>query len=209
MDIKSSIIKALEELRKNEKRKFTQTVELIVNLKGFDPKRESVNTFAEVPNKVKDRKVGAFLTKKSAIVDSILKSEFDKYKDKKEIKKLSKKYDFFIGFAGVMPAVATTFGRILGPLGKMPSPQVGIIMKEEDEEIKKIVSKIDKLVKIRAKEASIKMPIAKEDMSDDKIIENAVVVYNKVIESLPKKKEQVKSVMIKFTMTKPIKLDIK
>jgi len=40
MELKDQLKKALEELRKeNEKRKFEQTVELIVNLKGFDIKK--------------------------------------------------------------------------------------------------------------------------------------------------------------------------
>ena len=35
-----------------------------------------------------------------------------------------------------MPVVATTFGRALGPTGKMPSPQLGIVANEDDNSIK-------------------------------------------------------------------------
>ena len=40
-----------------------------------------------------------------------------------------------------MPKVATTFGRILGPLGKMPSPQLGIILNTDDKTINELKRK--------------------------------------------------------------------
>ena len=106
---------ALAELRKDEKRKFEQSVDLIVNLKGVDLKRTSVSSVISVPHKIKEKKVCGFLSKKSPLINSITKPEFDKYKDKKALKNLIKNYDFFISIAGLMPSVATTFGKILGP----------------------------------------------------------------------------------------------
>ena len=44
-----------------------------------------------------------------------------------------------------MPAVATTFGRVLGPAGKMPTPQLGVLMNENDKAIKELVDKIKEL----------------------------------------------------------------
>lgn len=204
---KESILKALQELRKQEKRKFIQTAELIINLKNFDVKKQSVNLIVEVPYKVKEKQVCAFLTKKSALVDSITKDEFDKYKDKKAMKKLIKEYDIFISAASLMPAVATSFGKVLGPAGKMPSPQLGILMKEEDKAIEEILDKINKVVKIKSKEPSLKISIGKENMKDEEIAENAIAVYNKVLDALPRKKENLRSILIKFTMSKPQKLE--
>jgi len=205
---KDSIIKALTELRKQEKRKFSQTVDLIINLKNFDVKRESINLFVNLPYKIKDKKIGAFLTKKSNVVNTITKAEFDNYKGKK-IKKLAKNYDFFISIAGLMPAVATSFGKVLGPLGKMPSPQLGMILKEDDKTIQEILEKINKTVRVKSKEPSLKISVGNEIMKDEEIAENILAVYNAVLNVLTRKKENIKSVLIKFTMTKPIKLDIK
>ena len=201
------IEQALEELRKLEKRKFNQSVDVIVNLKGIDLKRENISTIIALPHKIKDKKICGFFDKKSELVDSITKPEFQKYKDKKELKKLIKEYDFFIASAPLMPTVATTFGKVLGPAGKMPSPQLGILTHETNEAIKQVSDRITKSVKIRVKEASIKTTIGNETMKDSEIIENFRAFYNGIINALPNKKDSIKNVMLKFTMTKPLKLE--
>lgn len=204
---KNEIVKALVELRKNEKRKFNQAVDLIVNLKNFDIKRENVNVIVNLPFKFREIKAAAFLNSKSKIIDTITKPEFEGYKGK-EAKKLAKSYDFFIAHASLMPAIATSFGRYLGPAGKMPSPQLGIINKEDDSNIKEVLEKAEKAVKIKTKEPSIKLAIGNEGMKDEEIANNILIVYNAILNALPKKKEQVRSVLIKFTMSKPIKLSL-
>jgi large subunit ribosomal protein L1 len=205
--MKMKLKEALAELRKNEKRKFEQTIDLIINLKGIDVKRDNVSVIINLPHKFKEKKVCGFLEKKSNLVRTITKPDFVKYKDKKALKMLVKEYDFFIASAPLMPSVATTFGKVLGPLGKMPSPQLGIIAQENDSEIGKALEKISNSMKIRAKEPSIKVPIGKENLDDEKIIENFNAVYNSILNALPNNKGNVRSVMIKLTMSKPIKVE--
>ena len=109
---KEKILEALKKLaEKNKERKFVQSTDLIINLKNFDAKKESVNLFLELPYKVKDAKIAGFLNKKSSIIDTITKQEFDDYKNKRKLKNLVKNYDFFISNASLMPLVAGTFGR--------------------------------------------------------------------------------------------------
>ena len=108
-----------------------------------------------------------------------------------------------------MPKVATTFGRVLGPAGKMPSPQLGLIMNINDKEINDIKTKVNNTLKIKIKEASIKLPIGKQSMKDEELIENILAVYNSVLKDLPKQKENMKNIEVKFTMTKPQKIKIK
>jgi len=200
---------ALQELRKLEKRKFDQTIDLIVNLKGVDIKKDNISAVIDLPNKIKDKSVCAFLTKKSELVKTITQAEFIGYKDKKPLKNLVKKYDFFMANASLMPSVATTFGKVLGPAGKMPSPQLGILLVESDAKIQAELDKISKSIKMRAKESSIKLIVGKESMSDDQIIANIGAVYSSVVNALPTKRENVKSVMLKLTMSKPIKVEVK
>ena len=199
------IKKALEELRKEKKRKFDQTLDLIVNLKNFDVRKEALNTFVAVPHG-RERKLAAFLTKKSNLIDSITEADFVKYKDLKDIKKLAKKYDAFIAVAPMMSKVATKFGRVFGPMNRMPSPQAGIIPKEDEEMVKMMISKMNKSIRVKNKEMAIKLPVGKESMSDDELKENIEAVIKGLKKVLPRGNDNVKEVLIKFTMTKPLKV---
>ncbi len=200
---------ALTELRKDKERKFVQTVDLIVNLKGLDFKKTNISVVVPLPHIVRERRVCAFLSAKSDIVPTVTKAEFAKYSDKKALKVLIKKYDSFIAHAPLMPSVATTFGKVLGPTGKMPSPQLGIMMHDTPEEIKNTFNKVAKSAKIRIREGSVKIAIGKTDMSDEIIIENVRSIYNGIVNALPTKRDNVKNVLIKFTMTKPVEVQVK
>ncbi|MDP3881261.1 MAG: hypothetical protein Q8Q31_00070 [Nanoarchaeota archaeon] len=205
MDLKE----ALTELRKSEKKKFEQSVDLVINLKGIDLRKDNISAIISLPNIVKEKKVCGFLTKKSELIKTVTQLDFPKYRDKDALKELVKEYDFFISHISLMPSVATTFGKALGPAGKMPSPQLGVLPNEEDSTIKALLNKISHSVKIRLKELSLKVSVGKENMKDEAIIENALAVYQGLINVLPTKKENVKSIMLKLTMSKPLKVEIK
>ena len=208
-ELKQDLQKALAELRKGKERKFDQTVDLIINLQKFDIKKSQINLFVNVPHKIKDKKIAGFLESKNKDVETITKDEFKKYSDTKESKKLVKKFDFFIAQASLMPKVATTFGRVLGPVGKMPSPQLGILFDVNEKAIKELKQKINNSVKIRAKESSLKFAIGKQSMKDEEITENILTIYNAILKELPKEKDNIKNIEIKFTMTKPRKIMIR
>ncbi len=197
-------INALHQLRKEKPRKFDQTIELIINLQKFDVKKESVNLFINLPYPLKKRKICGFLTKKNVSIDTLVKSDFERFKGKKEIKKLVKAYDFFIAHASLMPAVATTFGKYLGPAGKMPSPQLGIVTSEDDATINSVMEKVSQTVRVKSKEPSLKVAVGKFSMKDEEIVKNTLQVYNAVINAVSK--EKIKSTLLKFTMSKPMKV---
>lgn len=196
---------AIQELRKEKKRKFVQTIDLIINLQNFDTRKEAVNTFISIPHP-SPKTICGFLTKKTKIVDSIIKEEFDRYKTDADIKRLAKKYDFFIAAAPLMGLIATKFGRVFGPMGKMPSPQAGIIPLDNDNAIEEVVAKMKKLIRIKSKEKSLKIPVGKEDMTDKELKENIESVVTSVENALPRRKDNIKNIIIKLTMSRPIKL---
>jgi len=201
MEIKA----ALAELRKEKKRKFTQTVDLVMNLKNFDVRKEALNTFIEVPHG-SEKKLAAFFAKRSKLIDTITPEDFVKYKEAKDIKRLAKKYDAFIAAAPLMGKIATTFGRVFGPMNRMPSPQAGIIPKEDDEMVKMMIEKMNRSLRVKNKEMAIKLPVGKESMSDDEIAENVEAAIKGLKKKLPRGNDNVKEVLIKFTMTKPVKV---
>ncbi len=209
LEIEVQLKEALEKLRENKERKFDQTVDLIINLQKYSIKKNPINMFVTVPHKSKNKKIAAFLTAPSEHINTITELDFKKYTDKKKLKSLVKKYDFFIAQGSIMPKVATIFGRVLGPAGKMPSPQLGIILNADEKTIGDLKQKINTSVKIRVKENSIKVAVGKQSMKDEEIIENIMAIYNESIKNLPRDKENIKNVELKFTMTKPIKLHVR
>jgi len=208
-ELEPQLKKALTELRATKERKFDQTVDLIVNLQKFDVKKSNVNIFISVPHKIKEKKIAGFLEVKNKDIETITPDEFKKYTNKLELKHLVSNHDFFIAQASLMPSVATNFGRALGPTGKMPSPQLGIILNADEKTLKELKNKINTSVKIKIKEPSIKIPIGKQSMKDEEIIENIMTVYNNLLKTLPRNKENIKNIEIKFTMTKPYKIPLK
>lgn len=209
VDIEQQLREALVELRKTEERKFVQTVDFIINLQKFDLKKTPISLLVKIPHKSKDKKVAGFFETKSQYVDTITEAEFKNYSEKNKLKHLARKYDFFIAQAKLMPKVATVFGKVLGPSGKMPSPQLGILLNADEKAIAEVKEKINTSIKIKLKEASIKLSIGKQNMKDSEIIENAMTIYNELLKHLPKERDNVKNLEIKFTMTKPIKIKIK
>jgi len=208
-ELKEQLQEALKVIRADAKeRKFDQTVDLLVNLQKFDVKKTPINTIINVPFKIKNKKIAGFLESTNANVDTITLNEFKEYNDKAKLKKLVDKYDFFIAQASLMPKVATTFGKVLGPAGKMPNPQLGIIMNADEKTIEELKKKINNSIKIRVKEASIKVPVGKQSMKDEEIIENILVIYATLIKLLPRDKNNVKNIQIKFTMTKPQRIKV-
>ncbi len=209
MELKQELKKVLSELRKGKERKFDQTIDLIINLQKFDIKKNQINIFINVPFRIKEKKICAFFEAENKDIETITPEQFKKYSDKKALKKITKNFDFFIAQASLMPKIATVFGRVLGPAGKMPSPQLGILAEVNEKGLNELRERINNSVRIKVKEPSIKLAIGKQSMKDEEIIENVMVVYNAILKSLQKGKDNIKNIELKFTMTKPHKILVK
>ncbi|MDP2749983.1 MAG: 50S ribosomal protein L1 [Nanoarchaeota archaeon] len=213
---KEEIKKAIDELKqKSKKRNFSQTYDMIINLKDLDFKKpeQQVDFFLQLNHGLGRKvKVCAFVGPESkenaeAACDKvILEDDFLQYKDKKLVKKLANEFDFFIAQANLMAKVAATFGRVLGTRGKMPNPKAGCVFPPKGN-LKPLYEKLQKTIKLSAKkDPIIHCKIGKEDMPDEEIIDNIILVYNQVIHHLPKEKNNMKSVYIKLTMSEPLKI---
>src|SRR3989344_5225570 len=136
---KETIKNTLEELKTNsQKRKFKQSIDLIITFKNLDLNKpeNQIEQFVNLHyGRGKQDKVcglvGAELIEESKkeLDKTIATDDYIIYqKDKKLIKKLATEYDFFIAQANVMPKIAQTFGRVLGPRQKMPNPKAGCVV---------------------------------------------------------------------------------
>jgi large subunit ribosomal protein L1 len=200
------LTEALQTLRKQEKRGFSQSIDLVVTLKGIDPKKETYSTIITLPHAFKEKKVFGFFTKKMAGCEGITALDFPKYKEGKLAKKLVKNYDFFVAHGKVMPQVAAVFGKVLGPTGKMPSPQLGVLLSEDEAPLKALLGKINNAYKVRVKELAVKVSIGTEKMTDAQLTENITAFYQGLIGILPVKKDNVRRVLLKTTMGKPLEV---
>lgn len=207
---KEEFTKAIKQLRQIEKKNFVQSFDLIVNLTEIDLRKEPVTAFFSLPHAFKENRICGFLESKNPLVDKVITKAEITAIDKKQMKTISKDYDFFISAASLMPSVAATFGKTLGPLGKMPNPKIGgVVMKEDGSIIKGTVDKFRKSVSLKAKEPSFKVSVGKESMKDEEIVNNLEAAFNAIMNALPRKKDNIRSVMVKLTMSKPIRVEFK
>lgn len=202
---KQDVLKAIKELREISKRNFKQTFDIIFNLHHIDIKKNNIDSFLTLKFSPKKVKICAFIEKtlenKAKIFDKvIILEDFPNYK-KKEIKDLAREYDLFIAQASLMTKVAATFGKFLGPKGKMPSPKAGCII-TPDTNLEPLKDKLTRLIRITTKnEPIIKTIVGNETMSDEEIAENLLLIYNTLLNQLPQKKENIKSTFLKLSMS--------
>jgi len=212
---KDEVGRALSELRKSlVKRKFSQSIELVVKLREVDLKKPEnrINETIPLPNtpegpvKICVIASGDLGTRaKSAGADMLVtRDQIDSLsKDKKGARKLAQDYDFFIAEAPLMPQVGRALGSFLGPRGKMPTPV------PPNAAIDQIIAGQRKMVRVRMREQPVlSCRIGTETMSDDKLAENIQTVISRIEEKLERGFKNISEILVKATMSKPVKIAI-
>jgi len=210
------VLQTLEKLKKkSKKRNFSQSIDIIFTLKdlNLNNPEEQVDFFVNLHHPTnKKKKVCAFVGPeladecKNVCDETITANQFDSYKNKKKAKGLAKRYDYFIAQGNLMTQVAAIFGSVLGPRGKMPNPKIGAIVAAKPQ-IKPLYNKLQKTVQLVAKkEPTVHVMVGKEDQTKEEIIDNIMYVYDQLIHHLPKEKNNINNIFIKFTMSKPEKI---
>ncbi|MCH8085510.1 MAG: 50S ribosomal protein L1 [Nitrosopumilus sp.] len=192
-----------------KQRKFTQAVELIINFKDIDVKKGfALNEIVQLPKTSSPATVCVMATgemslkAKKANADAVIGTEeLDKFAtNKREARKFINKYDFFLADTKVMPLVGKTLGQFLGPRGKMPTPV------PFDAPIESFLQRFRSSVKVRTRASlSIACKIGNETMEDADLAINAHAVISAIEKKLPNGEKNIKKIMIKTTMGKPVK----
>jgi|BEDMetMinimDraft_2_1075160.scaffolds.fasta_scaffold00011_30 large subunit ribosomal protein L1 len=206
-----TILSAISKLELSKKRRFNQTYEIIVNLADVDLKKvaNKMNLILKLPNKIsKESKVCIFAEKdvaklaEEAGADAVIrKSDLDKLQgNKRELKKLAKKYNFYLAQPEMMPVVGKLLGQYLGAKGKLPQ------VLHPNTDVANLVKDLKQSVRIRIKnQPTLSCAIGKEGDDPKKLAENAIFVINEIQRVLAGE-GRIKSVYIKKTMSNPIRV---
>lgn len=208
-----NILAAVKEVKsKATERKFSQSIDLAINLQNIDMKKPEgrIQERIELPNSVgkelkicviasgemalKAKKAGASLVVEKAALESLVG-------DKKKQKDLAKNYDLFIAEAPLMPLVGRSLGASLGPRGKMPTPV------PPNADIKEQIERHRKLVFVRMRgQPVLQCRVGNEDMADKEIAENVQAIVRRIERKLKRGIKNVKSIYLKTSMGSAVKV---
>ena len=203
----TEIIDAVKEAKEQAKpRNFTQSIDVIINLKDIDVRRPE-NRFNEelaLPNgRGKPIKIGVIadgelaVSAKNAGIDLVIsKDDLQEFgRDRKAAKKVANSVDSFIAQADMMPLVGRFLGPVLGPRNKMPKPVPA------SAKIEPLLERVGSTIKVGIKnQPSIQILVGTQDMSDEDLAENIEAVLAILDRHLEKGRNQIKSMYIKTTM---------
>ncbi|MEI7961714.1 MAG: hypothetical protein WCI04_05255 [archaeon] len=206
-------LKKLQELA--PKRKFTQSIELMINFTGLDLKKpqNQVNVKVALPYPTGKGSGKVVVFAKTDEFAASLKGKVDKIIMDKEIEPMAKDkvklgelltYDGLFAEGPAMLTVAKFLGQQLAPKGKMPKPIMNV--NSFDETLAKARTQITVSNKKGKFMPVVHSVIGREGMKDEEMVENMVVVYETVMAALPQKKQNIKNSYIKMTMSPPIKV---
>jgi len=201
-----------EAKEKSEKRKFTQSVELVLSLKDVDMKSAEgkIQEIVELPhssakpNKIcviasgelalKARKANADLVIERADLDGMAGK-------KRELRKIAADYDFFIAEAPLMQLVGKTLGSVLGPRGKMPVPV------PPSADVTALLAKHRKTVIVRVRnQPMMQCRVGTEDMKEEELTENILAVLRAMEAKLKKGMKNIRFASIKTAMGAPVRV---
>jgi len=208
-----NLLAAVKEVKsKATERKFSQSIDLAINLQNIDMKKPEgrIQERIELPNSVgkelkicviasgemalKAKKAGASLVVERAALEALVG-------DKKKQKDLAKNYDLFIAEAPLMPLVGRSLGASLGPRGKMPTPV------PPNANIENQIKRHRKLVFVRMREQPVlQCRVGNEDMADKEIAENVQAIVRRIEGKLKRGIKNVKSIYLKTSMGSAVKV---
>jgi large subunit ribosomal protein L1 len=212
LDQKTILAAVREAKEKSGKRKFNQSVELVLGLREVDMKSSEgkIQEIVELPfspaktNRIcvigggemamKARKANADLVIERAELDGLAGR-------KKELRKIAADNDFFIAEAHLMPLVGKVLGPVLGPRGKMPVPV------PPTADIASLLAKHRKTVIVKVRNQPLmQCRIGTEDMKEEELTENIQAVLRVLEGKLKRGMKNIKFASIKTSMGTPVRI---
>merc|ERR1712024_195297 len=200
----------LEDSLETKKRNFMETVDLQIGLKNYDPQKDKrfsgTVKLKHVPRpKFKVCVLGDQQhcdEAKSKNIPSMSADDLKKLnKNKKEVKKLAKKYDAFLASESLIKQIPRLLGPGLNKAGKFPA----LLTHNDNMEAKVVDLKLT--IKFQMKKVlCLNVAVGNVAMSDDELVFNIHLSINFLVSLLKKHWQNVRSLYIKSTMGPAIRL---
>ncbi|MDE1819939.1 MAG: 50S ribosomal protein L1 [Euryarchaeota archaeon] len=205
-------VEAIQEaLKAAPERKFTETVEVAINLKELDltlPKNRVEEEVILPKGRGKTIKVGVFGSNEMAqkvrsVADLVITpDQMDElFKTKRISRKQVNAIDFFLAEAPMMPLIGKKLGPVMGPRGKVPRP----IPPGSDPT--SIIKNLKQGIRVRNKgKRTFHAPLGIRSMPPEQLAENLQLVLNRVVGKLERGRHNIASVYVKTSMGPAVRL---
>lgn len=214
MDDKIVKDRVMEAMEKAPKRKFSESIEIAVNLRDMDMSVPGNRLNEEIilprgRGRVQRIAVigsGEMVLKAKGVADVVIQpDEIEKLADdRRNARKLVRSVDYFIAEAPLMPTIGKRLGVFLGPKGKMPRP----IPPGADP--KGLIEMLRKTVRVRSRDKpTIHVPVGNAAMTAEDIAANIVEVLRRVESKTPRGEGNIGTIFVKTTMGPAVRLELK
>lgn len=204
------VTKVLDYSLNEKKRKFQETIELQIMLKGYDPSKDKrFNGTVKLPFPCRPNMKICVLGDakhidvcKEAGIPAMSVEELKKLnKNKKLVKKLAQKYDAFFASQAIIKQIPRILGPGLNKAGKFPS------LLSHDDSIEGKMNELKSTIKFQMKKVlTLGNAIGHVGMPKDDIVQNAITSVNFFVSLLKKHWQNIKSLVIKSTMGPPVRI---
>ncbi|KAK5778293.1 60S ribosomal protein uL1 RPL1A PWA37_000460 [Arxiozyma heterogenica] len=202
--VREHVRELLKYSTETKKRNFLETVELQVGLKNYDPQRDKrFSGSLKLPNCPRPNMSICIFgdafdvdRAKSIGVDAMSVDDLKKLnKNKKLIKKLSKKYSAFIASEVLIKQVPRLLGPQLSKAGKFPTP-----VSHNDDLLGKVTD-VRSTIKFQLKKVlCLAVAVGNVEMEESVLVNQILMAVNFLVSLLKKHWQNVGSLVIKSTM---------
>ncbi len=198
-------------LEQAKPRKFTESVEVAINLRDIDlslPANRIEEEIVLPRGRGRDVKIAVFASGEMAVkargsADIVIAPEEIEAlaEDKARAKEVAQTHDFFVAEAPLMPVIGRRLGTVLGPRGKMPRP-----LPPGGDPVR-VIQNLRNAIRIRSKDRpTFHAPVGTRDMKPADLAENVETVLKRVEAKLPRGRANIGSVYVKTSMGPAVKV---
>ncbi|GFO12307.1 ribosomal protein [Plakobranchus ocellatus] len=202
--LRESIDNILKYSTETKKRKFTESVELQIALKNYDPQKDKrfagTIKLKHIPKpKMKVCVLGDQVHCDQAKANDIPHMDIEALKklnkDKKLVKKLAKRYDAFLASESLIRQIPRVLGPGLNKAGKFPAPVThNDVLSTRIEETKATIKFQMKKVLV------LNVCVGHVNMTAEELYQNITLAINFLVSLLKKNWQNVRALYIKSTM---------